>query len=89
MYGLTDINRLDDRVPTYAFILEGVAPLNVVEELGKQNIQVWDGHYYAITVTKSQGLEGQGGMVLLGPVHYNTLAEIEMIGKFWGEIATG
>ena len=79
VYGLNDLNRLAGRVPTYAFTLEGMAPRQVAQELGKRNIQVWDGHYYAISVTESLGLEGQGGMVRVGPVHYNTPDEIERL----------
>jgi cysteine desulfurase family protein (TIGR01976 family) len=87
VYGLNDLNRLAGRVPTYAFTLEGMAPRQVAQALGKRNIQVWDGHYYAISVTESLGLEGQGGMVRVGPVHYNTLEEIERFGEALREIA--
>ncbi len=89
IYGLTDPGRLDERVPTYAFNLEGFSPQQVAEELGKREIFVWDGNYYAISVTESLGLEESGGMVRVGPVHYNTLEEIERFGEVLGEIATG
>jgi selenocysteine lyase/cysteine desulfurase len=42
---------------------------------------VWDGNYYALEVTTRLGLEDSGGMLRVGPVHYNTLEEIERFGE--------
>ncbi len=75
--GVTDIGRLEQRVPTVAFTLEGRTPRQVAAELGQRAINVWDGNYYALEVMEWLGLEGQGGMVRVGAVHYNTLEEIE------------
>jgi selenocysteine lyase/cysteine desulfurase len=35
----------------------------------------------ALEVTTRLGLEGSGGMVRVGPVHYNTLEEIRKFGE--------
>ncbi len=43
--------------------------------MAAQNINLWDGNYYAISVTERLGLEESGGMLRVGPVHYNTLEE--------------
>ncbi len=88
IYGLTDVKRLGERVPTYAFNLKGFSPRQVAQELGKQDIFVWDGNYYALSVTEALGVEGSGGMVRVGPVHYNSLEEIERFGEALGRIAT-
>jgi len=88
IYGLHDQSRLAERVPTYAFTLQGFTPRQVAEELGKREIYVWDGNYYALQVTESLGLEESGGMVRVGPVHYNTFEEIERFGYALGKIAT-
>ena len=32
---------------------------------------MWDGNYYALEVTTRLGLEDKGGMVRVGPVHFN------------------
>jgi selenocysteine lyase/cysteine desulfurase len=53
----------------------------VAEELDEANIYVWDGNYYALEVTKCLGLEDSGGMVRVGPVHYNTLEELNRFGE--------
>jgi selenocysteine lyase/cysteine desulfurase len=40
---------------------------------------VWDGNYYALEVMERLGLEPTGGMVRVGPVHYNTEDEIDRL----------
>ena len=87
IYGLTDRRRLEERVPTVAFTLKGMHPRQVAEALDKENIYVWDGNYYALAVTERLGLEGSGGMVRVGPVHYNTMAEIQRFGEALRKIA--
>jgi len=81
LYGLADVRRLEERVPTFAFTLDGWHPRQVAEELARQHIYVWDGNYYAINVTERLGLEESGGMVRVGPVHYNTLGEVKQLNE--------
>jgi cysteine desulfurase family protein (TIGR01976 family) len=76
VHGLTDIKRLDERVPTVSFTLEGRKPAELAEQLGDAGFYVWDGHYYALAVVERLGLLDQGGMVRVGAAHYNTLDEI-------------
>ena len=87
VYGLSDERRIDERVPTYAIRIEGIHPHQVAEELAKENIYVWDGNYYALAVTERLGVEETGGMVRIGPVHYNTLDEINHFGEVLRKIA--
>ena len=63
-------------------------PREVAEKLGERDIYVWDGNYYALMVTESLGLEESGGMVRVGPVHYNTVEEIERFGEVLGRVVT-
>lgn len=79
VYGLEDVRRLEKRVPTFAFTLEGWQPRQIAERLAEQGIYVWDGNYYAISVTERLGLEDKGGMVRVGPVHYNTVEEVKQL----------
>jgi cysteine desulfurase family protein (TIGR01976 family) len=81
LYGLTDPNRLEERVPTFSFTLQGKTPRQVAETLAKKDIFVWDGNYYALAVTQTLGVEDKGGMVRVGPVHYNTLDEVQRFGE--------
>jgi selenocysteine lyase/cysteine desulfurase len=48
---------------------------------------MWDGNYYALAVTERLGLEDSGGMVRVGPVHYNTLEEIKRFGEALNGVA--
>lgn len=79
VYGLTDIERLDERTPTFAVSLEGYSPEAVAEYLGERGLYVWDGHYYAIEVMNRLGTMESGGLVRIGFVHYNTVEEIDRL----------
>jgi cysteine desulfurase family protein (TIGR01976 family) len=79
VYGVTDEHRLAERVPTFSFTLKGWHPRKVAEKLAQDGIYVWDGNYYALAVTERLGLEQSGGMVRVGPVHYNTIEEVEKL----------
>ncbi len=81
LYGLDDVRQLEVRVPTFAFTMDGYSPRQIAEKLGEANIYVWDGNYYALAVTERLGVEDHGGMVRVGPVHYNTVAEIKRLGE--------
>jgi cysteine desulfurase family protein (TIGR01976 family) len=87
LYGLSDPRRIEERVPTFAFRLKDQHPQDVAKKLAEQGIYVWDGNYYALGVTEHLGLEDKGGMVRVGPVHYNTLEEIERFGEVLGMLA--
>jgi selenocysteine lyase/cysteine desulfurase len=86
IYGLIDEERLEDRVPTYSFTVQGFHPQEIVKRLAQEEIYVWDGNYYALAVTEYLGLEKNGGMVRVGPVHYNTLDEIHLFGDKLNQI---
>lgn len=77
IHGVTDLERLHERVPTVSFTLEGRRPEEIAEKLAEQNIYVWNGHNYALAIVERMGLLDAGGMIRVGPVHYNTLDEIE------------
>ena len=89
VHGVTDMDRLNERVPTVSFTLEGRRPEEIADELGKQNIYVWNGHNYAIAIVERMGLLDAGGMIRVGPVHYNTLGEIEEFREVLSNIVTG
>ena len=80
-YGLDDVREIEKRVPTFAFTMDGYSPLQIAEILAEENIYVWDGNYYALAVTERLGVEQHGGMVRVGPVHYNRVDEIERLGE--------
>ena len=79
LHGVTDPLQLDRRVATFAFTVEGSTPRAVCEALDRAGIAAWDGNYYALEAMERLGLEGRGGAVRVGAVHYNTLAEVERL----------
>jgi selenocysteine lyase/cysteine desulfurase len=75
--GITSPDALDRRAPTVAFTHDRADPAAVAEALAQENIFVWNGHNYAVEVARALGLYDSGGAVRVGPVHYNTPAEID------------
>jgi len=75
VWGITDPNRLDWRVPTVSFTMAGRTPRAIAEHLAQHDIYVWDGNYYALAIMERLDLQKSGGMVRVGAVHYNTLEE--------------
>jgi cysteine desulfurase family protein (TIGR01976 family) len=75
--GITDNNALHRRVPTVSFTHTGLHPDAIAKALARQNIFAWSGHNYAVEPAKALGLYASGGVVRIGAVHYNTMAEID------------
>jgi len=66
------------RTATFAVDVAGRDPGEVAAALGRQGIFVWAGHYYAIEVMRRLGRE-RGGLVRIGFVAYNTVAEVDRV----------
>jgi cysteine desulfurase family protein (TIGR01976 family) len=81
LFGIQDEERVSERVPTCSFILSKWEPLRLAEKLAQASINVWDGDFFAIEITKRLGLETSGGLLRVGPVHYNTVEEINIFGE--------
>ena len=77
--GITDRQAFARRVPTVAFTARGKRPADIAEALARRNIFVWSGHNYAVEVVRYLGLWDAGGVVRVGPVHYNSAAEIDQL----------
>jgi len=89
LYGITDRARFDERTPTAALRLDGIAPRDVAVALGAKGIAVWDGDFYATGLIERLGLADRGGVVRIGLTHYNTVAEIDRLVEALGRIAAG
>ncbi|MDA7632471.1 cysteine desulfurase-like protein [bacterium] len=86
IWGITDPNDLEERVPTVSFTVDGMSPRWIAEMLAAENIFVWDGHSYAVEVIDRLGLSEDGGVVRVGAAHYNTPSEIEQLVSALGRI---
>ncbi len=78
VYGITDADRLLERVATFSFTHDRVPTRDIARELADVHIQVWNGNYYALQFTETLGLE-PAGMVRIGLVHYNTAEEVDQL----------
>jgi len=76
--GISNKNDYSRRVPTVSFTVENKNPEEITIKLAKENIFVWHGHNYALEAVRLMGLEDTGGVVRIGPVHYNTVDEIDV-----------
>ncbi len=79
VYGITDIEELAHRTPTFAVSLQGFTPQELATRLGERGFFVWHGHYYAVAVMERLGLLDSGGLVRIGFAHYNTAEEVDRL----------
>ena len=77
--GITDPSAMQRRVPTVAFTVDGDSPDRIAKALAAENIFVWSGHNYALEAAKALGILESGGVVRVGPVHYNTIDELDQL----------
>jgi cysteine desulfurase family protein (TIGR01976 family) len=78
VFGLHDPARHFERVPTFGFRHARVKPAALAQRLADRGIFVWHGNFYALPLTEALGLEPEG-MVRVGMLHYNTMAEIDRL----------
>jgi selenocysteine lyase/cysteine desulfurase len=77
--GVTALDHLAERTPTFGVRFHGRAPDVVARALARQGIFVWAGNFYAQNLMERLGLQESGGVVRIGFVHYNTAEEIERL----------
>lgn len=77
IHGISDPDRIGERVPTVSFTIEGIAPKSLVSLCNQENIFFWSGHNYAWEVVHQLGIPASEGVVRIGAAHYNSQAEIE------------
>lgn len=79
VYGITDLDRLAWRTPTFGIRLEHHDPESMAKYLAERNIFAWNGNFYALDLTQRLGLESSGGLLRLGFAHYNTVHEVQRL----------
>jgi cysteine desulfurase family protein (TIGR01976 family) len=79
VFGISDEDRVAERTPTFAIQIEGTTPADVAAVLGKQQMCVWNGHFYAIGLCQQLGVLDQGGVIRIGFMHYNSVQEIDQL----------
>lgn len=79
IHGITDVDRFDERTPTAAVTIDGVAPGELAAALGRDGIATWDGDFYATGLIERLGLASSGGVLRIGLTHYNTADEVDRL----------
>jgi cysteine desulfurase family protein (TIGR01976 family) len=77
VYGVVDASRLDERVPTVSFSVDGVPASTVAEGLAARDIGVRSGHLYSPRLMARLGAPPDG-VVRASLAHYNTVDEIAL-----------
>lgn len=78
VWGITDRDRMPERLPTISISHQELSPQFIAKRLGELGIFVWHGNYYALPLTEQLGVEPEG-LVRIGLAHYNTAGEIERV----------
>ncbi len=86
-YGIGDSQYFNWRTPTVGIRLRGQTPYAVAKALGDRGIFTWHGNFYALGLTERLGIESSGGLLRIGLVHYNSIAEIDRLLTVLFEIA--
>lgn len=78
IWGITESEKMSQRVPTVSVTHSSLRPQFLAEELAKRGQYTWAGNHYALPFTESMGLEPHGTL-RIGLLHYNTAAEVECL----------
>lgn len=76
MHGINDQARLAERVPTFAFTVDGMSAAAVADALAARDIGVRSGHMYSPRLIERLGVADRS-VVRASCAHYNTVAEID------------
>lgn len=79
VHGISDPDRVAERVPTFSITLPPHEPRAIAAHLAARAISTWDGDFYAWELVRALGLEASGGLLRIGLVHYNTLEEVDRL----------
>ncbi len=81
VYGNTDLERIEERTPTFAVTKDGYSAAELGVALAERGVYLYTGHFYGYESVKRLGLldDGKDGVARLGFVHYNTLEEVDRL----------
>jgi cysteine desulfurase family protein (TIGR01976 family) len=79
IYGITEPEQLDRRVPTVSLTWPPHRPEAVARWLASHQVFVTHGDHYATELMTRLGLVEQGGTLRIGMAHYNTASEVDLV----------
>jgi selenocysteine lyase/cysteine desulfurase len=74
--GISSLDRLGQRVPTFGLTHDRWKPEELALELSKRGVFTWSGHFYAPGLIETLGL-APNGMLRVGLLHYNAAEEVD------------
>lgn len=86
VHGITNNNRLHERVPTIALTHARHENRDLARALAARDIAVWSGHNYALELVRYLGLDEEDGVLRIGLAHYNTAAEVDAVADALAEL---
>jgi cysteine desulfurase family protein (TIGR01976 family) len=78
IWGITERERLQQRLPTIGITHARFSPRELAEFLTTRGIFTWHGNFYALPLTERLGLEPEG-LLRISMVHYNTMDEVHRV----------
>lgn len=88
IYGITNPNRVHERVPTISMRHSRVKPTEIAKFLSNEGIYVWHGHNYAYEPTRFLNIPEEEGVVRIGLAHYNTVEEVNRVIRAIDEVTS-
>ncbi|MDQ6883702.1 MAG: cysteine desulfurase-like protein [Candidatus Dormibacteraeota bacterium] len=79
LFGITDVARFEERVPTISLTWPPHRPEGLARWLAERQIFTWHGDHYATELMRRLGLEKTGGTLRIGVAHYNTASEVDLL----------
>ena len=79
IYGITDAEQLERRVPTVSLTWAPHRPEDLARWLGSHYVFATPSDHYATELMNRLGLAEQGGTLRIGAAHYNTASEIDLV----------
>lgn len=89
IYGITNPNRVHERVPTVSLRHDTIKPTDIAKSLAEAGIFVWHGHNYAYEPTRFLNIPEDEGVVRIGLANYNTKEEVTRVVQAIDAIASG
>jgi selenocysteine lyase/cysteine desulfurase len=78
LWGIDELDRLHERVPTFSLTHPHATPADMAKQLAKRGIYSWPGNHYALPFTEAAGLEPEGTL-RIGLLHYNSIEEVDRL----------
>jgi len=79
IFGITNPNRVHQRVPTISIRHDYFKPTDIAKSLSEKGIYIWHGHNYAYEPTRFLNIPEDEGVVRIGLAHYNNEAEVSRV----------